>query len=251
MELGIQGKRALVLGGTSGLGAMASQALAAEGVHITLFARDQTKLEAAKRDIEAAGGKADICRGDVTQRDDLERLKAQLVAGGGLDILVLNSPRPPSPMREFLAETDDSRWQEAHTNQLDAMLLVLREITPMMLGKGWGRIVAITSASVKNPMPRHALSTIYRAGLQAALKHLANELAPEGITVNSVAPATIMTPTFGQFHDVTARINAVPLKRAGRPEELGATVAFLASDLAGFLTGQVLQLDGGQSSSLF
>lgn len=251
MDLGIRGKRALVLGGTSGLGAMAARALAAEGAHITLFARDQAKLAAAKAEIDAAGGTADICCGDVTLRDDLHRLRAQLDTGGGLDILVLNSPRPPSPMRDFLAETEDARWQEAHRNQLDAMLLVLREIAPMMLGKGWGRIVAITSASVKNPMPRHALSTIYRAGLQAALKHLANELAVDGITVNSVAPATIMTPTFGQYHDVSARVAAVPLKRAGRPEELGATVAFLASDLAGFLTGQVLQLDGGQSSSLF
>ncbi|HEU0221658.1 MAG TPA: SDR family oxidoreductase [Paracoccaceae bacterium] len=103
---------------------------------------------------------------------------------------------------------------------------------------------------MKQPMPRHAPSSIFRAGVQTALKHLADEVAPDGVTVNAVAPATIITPTFSQLHDIEARVDAVPLKRPGRAEELGGTVAFLASQRAGFLTGQVLQFDGGMTRAL-
>ena len=113
-----------------------------------------------------------------------------------------------------------------------------------------GAIVGITSASVKQPMPRHAISTIFRAGIQAALKHLVDEVAPHGVTVNAVAPATVLTPTFAQFHNLEARVAAVPLGRAGKADELGATVAFLASQQAGFITGQVIQFDGGITRSL-
>jgi 3-oxoacyl-[acyl-carrier protein] reductase len=153
-------------------------------------------------------------------------------------------------MREFLDETDDERWANAYRDQLEGALNVLRAIAPILAERGWGRIVAITSASVKQPMARHAISSIFRAGVHAALKHLSNELAGRGVTVNAVAPATISTPTFASFHDIQARIAAVPLKRAGTPEELGATVAFLASQNAGFITGQTIQLDGGQTASL-
>jgi 3-oxoacyl-[acyl-carrier protein] reductase len=133
---------------------------------------------------------------------------------------------------------------------LHGALLVLRKLTPLVTLSGWGRVVAITSASVKQPMPRHAISTIYRAGVHAALKHLAMEVAAKGVTVNAVAPATVLTPTFSSFHNLESRIQAVPLKRAGTPAELAATVAFLASDLAGFITGQTIQLDGGQTLAL-
>ncbi len=153
-------------------------------------------------------------------------------------------------MRDFLAETEDGRWEQAYQQQLNGALIVLREVTPLLLDKGWGRVVAITSASVKQPMARHAISTIFRAGVQAALKHLANETASRGVTVNAVAPATILTPTFGTYHNVEARVQAVPMKRLGTREEVAATVAFLASRQAGYITGQVIQLDGGMTSGL-
>ena len=123
---------------------------------------------------------------------------------GGVDILIVNTRRPPSPMRDFLDETDDHRWDDAYRKQLYGALSVLRSVTPLLLGKGWGRVVGITSASVKQPMPRHAISTIFRAGIQAALKHLVDEVAPHGVTVNAVAPATVLTPTFAQFHNLEA-----------------------------------------------
>jgi 3-oxoacyl-[acyl-carrier protein] reductase len=251
MDLGIRGRRAIIIGGSAGLGYAAGGALAAEGVDIVLFARGAEALERGAAWLsECFKVRAESVAGNLTDRQDVLRLARHLRDTGGVDIIVVNTPRPPSPMREFLQETEDARWEEAYRNQLQGALNVLRELPPLLVERRWGRIIAITSASVKQPMPRHAISTVFRAGVQAALKHLANEIAASGVTVNAVAPATIITPTFATFHNIQARIEAVPLKRAGRPEELGATVAFLASEQAGFITGQVIQLDGGQTSAL-
>jgi 3-oxoacyl-[acyl-carrier protein] reductase len=252
MNLGITNRRAVVFCASSGLGLAACEALAAEGVTLIMFARGADRLAPeAARLAKQHNVPVMAVAGDMTQRADIIALANGIRATGGADILILNTPRPPSPMRDFLEETDDARWADAHCNQLEGALNVLREIAPILAERGWGRVVAITSASVKQPMARHALSTIYRAGVHAALKHLANELAAKGVTVNVIAPATILTPTFSSFHNLDARIAAVPVKRAGRPEELGALVAFLASEHAGFITGQTIQLDGGQTASLF
>lgn len=251
MELNIGGKRAVVIGGSSGLGYAVCETLAAEGVDLVLFARDPARLAEAREKLQDAHGvQVETVSGEITQEQDIDRL-AQLAGGGkGCQILVLNTPRPPSPMRDFLDENDNQRWEQGYQQQLHGALLVLRKLTPLVTLSGWGRVVGITSASVKQPMPRHAISTIYRAGVHAALKHLAMEVAAKGVTVNAVAPATVMTPTFSNFHNLESRIQAVPLKRAGTPAELAATVAFLASDLAGFITGQTIQLDGGQTLAL-
>jgi 3-oxoacyl-[acyl-carrier protein] reductase len=250
MDLGISGKRAVVTCGSAGLGLACAEALAVEGADIVLMARNAERLEEARRAVRArAEVTVETVVGDMSQRADVERLR-EVAGSGGVDILVLNTPRPPSPMRDFLEEDDDDRWEAAQRDQLDASLLVLRRLAPLIGEGGWGRIVGVTSASVKEPMPRHALSTIFRAGLQAALKHLSHELGPRGVTVNSVAPATVVTPTFSAFHDLERRVAATALKRAGTAEEVAATVAFLASDPAGFITGQTLQLDGGRSVSL-
>jgi 3-oxoacyl-[acyl-carrier protein] reductase len=251
VDLGITGKRAVIIGGSSGLGAACSEALAAEGANIVIFARRRDALERIQDELIARYGvTVDVVTGDLTERADVARLAASLAQGAGADILVLNTPRPPSPMREFLEEVDDDRWSDAYRNQLHGALNVLREITPLLLNRGWGRIIGITSASVKQPMPRHAISSIFRAGVQAALKHLVAEVGPHGVTVNAVAPATIVTPTFAQFHNLEERVLALPLKRAGTAQELGATVAFLASIHAGFITGQLIQVDGGMTASL-
>lgn len=251
MDLGLAGKRALVTGASSGLGLACCEALAAEGADLVLFARGREALEKAQaRLAETHGVSVDIHAGDLTKRDEVAGLVRVLREGRGLDILVLNTPRPPSPMRDFLDETEDERWEEAYRNQLEGALNVLRAVPPVLVERGWGRVIGITSASVKQPMARHAVSTVFRAGVQAALKHLANEVGSRGVTVNAVAPAGIATPTFDQFHDVEARAAAMPVRRLGTPQELGAVVAFLASQHAGFLTGQLIQLDGGLTASL-
>jgi 3-oxoacyl-[acyl-carrier protein] reductase len=251
MDLGIAGKRAVVIGGSQGLGLAVCERLAAEGADLLLFARNHDRLAAAQQQLRERHGVAvDVCAGDITQEADVDRLAAQAEAIGGVQILVLNTPRPPSPMRDFLDEQEQARWDQGYQQQLHGALLVLRKIAPLVAQGGWGRIVGITSASIKQPMPRHAISGIFRAGVQAALKHLSIELAAKGVTVNSVAPATVMTPTFATFHNLEQRIQAVPVKRAGRPEELAATVAFLVSEHAGFITGENIQLDGGQTRSL-
>src|SRR5918993_1697009 len=207
MDLGIEGKRALVIGGTSGLGLASAEALASERVRIAIFARDSERLTevtarlAANYGIEARG-----FAGDITRHDDVKALRDWTKRTGGLDILVLNTPRPPSPMRDFLDENDDDRWEAAYANQLQSALFVLRNLTPLLLNKGWGRVVALTSASVKQPMPRHAVSSVFRAGVHAALKHLVDELGPHGVTVNAVAPATVLTPTFANYHNLEARV---------------------------------------------
>ena len=251
MDLAIAGKRALVFGGSQGLGLAVCERLAAEGVDLVIFARDPDRLTACKNQLQQSHRIAvDVCAGDMTCEADIDRVAMQVEVLGGVQILILNTPRPPSPMRDFLDEQDQARWTQAYQQQLHGALLVLRKITPLITKTGWGRIVAITSASIKQPLPRHAISGIFRAGVQVALKHLAMEVAERGVTVNSVAPATVMTPTFGTFHNVEQRIAAVPLKRAGKPEELAATVAFLASEHAGFITGENIQFDGGQTRSL-
>ena len=252
MDLGISGRRALVIGGSQGLGLAVCERLAAEGVDLLVFARDPDRLASCQQQLRQGHRVVvDTCVGNITCEADIERLAAQVEALGGAQILVLNTPRPPSPMRDFLDEQDQARWDQGYQQQLHGALLVLRKIVPLIVRTGWGRVVAITSASIKQPMPRHAISGVFRAGVQTALKHLSMEVADKGVTVNSVAPATVMTPTFGSFHNVEQRIQAVPIKRAGTPEELAATVAFLASEHAGFITGENIQLDGGQTRSLF
>jgi 3-oxoacyl-[acyl-carrier protein] reductase len=251
MDLGIVGKRAVVIGGSQGLGFSVCERLAAEGVDLVIFARSADKLAQAAKDlVKFPNIKVQTVAGDITKAEDIERLRREVEDAGGMQILILNSPPPPRPMFELLAETDDQRWEDSYQLQLKGSLQILRKLAPLLIGQGWGRIVAITSASIKEPLPNHALSTIYRAGVQAALKHLSMEMAQYNVTVNSVAPAVVVSPTYSGFHNIEDRVSRIPLKRAGKPEELSAAVAFFASVDAGFITGQTLQVDGGVTRAL-
>lgn len=253
MDLGIAGKLAIVTASSAGLGDAVARALAAEGVHLALFARSEDQLRANAAEIEARYRvRALAVAGDMRSRKDVENLVARVTREfGGPDILVLNTGRPPLPTRDVLEETEDERWEEAYRTQLWGSILVARIVVPLLAQRGWGRVIAITSASVKQPMPRHGLSTVFRAGVTGLMKHLANEVAAKGVTVNSVCPASIATDSLGRSYDFSERIKHVPVGRMGRPEELGATVAFLASDRAGFITGASLQVDGGMVASLY
>jgi 3-oxoacyl-[acyl-carrier protein] reductase len=252
MDLGIKGKTAIVTASSGGLGEFAARSLAAEGVNLALFARSADTLRAKAAAMAAQYGVRVLpIAGDMCSAADVTRLVDEVQQQlGGPDILVLNTGRPPVPMREVLDETDDERWRQAYETQLRGAIRVVGKVAPLLVARGWGRIVGITSASVKQPMTKHGLSTVFRAGLTGYLRHLANEIAVSGVTVNTVCPASVGTEAMGKSYDLAVRAQQVPMRRIGRPEELGAMVAFLCSDLAGFTTGAAIQVDGGMVASL-
>lgn len=247
MDLGIAGKTAIVTACSSGLGEAVARALAAEGVNLVMFARSADTLRAKAADIAKQYGVRVLpVVGDMCAAADVDRLINETQhTFGSIDILALNTGRPPVPMREVLDENEEERWRQAYETQLWGAVLVVGKVAPLMVARGWGRIVGITSATVKQPMTRHGLSTVFRAGLTGYLKHLANEIAATGVTVNTVCPASIGTEAMEKSYDLALRTQQVPMRRIGRPEELGAMVAFLASQHAGYTTGAAIQVDGG------
>lgn len=258
MDLGIAGKNALVTASSAGMGKNIAHALAAEGVNVMLFARSADKLAPLAREIEQQHGtRAIAVAGDMQVAADVERLAEALKREfGGPDILVLNTGRAPNPIRAVLKETEEARWHEAYQIQLWGVIQVAKAVVPQMLGKGWGRIIAITSASVKEPMPNHSLSTVFRAGVTAYMKHLANEIGPGGITVNCVSPALIDTSHRAAHAayseaETAERRKLTPLGRMGTQQEVTGVVAFLASRQAGFITGSSIQVEGGMLGSLY
>lgn len=251
MDLGIKGKTALVTASSGGMGRNIAFALAAEGVEVVLFARTADRLQSVADEIrDRHGVRALAVPGDMLVSADVERLGTTLKDIGGPDIVVLVTGRPPNPIRATLEETDQARWDEAYQNQLWGAIHVTSHVVPLMTERRWGRIIAITSASVKQPMPHHCLSTVFRAGVAAYMKHLANEVAPHGITVNCVAPALIDTShrtgtsAYTESQAATRR-KMSPLGRMGTQEELAGVVTFLASMQAGFITGSSIQVEGG------
>lgn len=257
MNLGIQGKVALVTASSTGMGSNIAHALAAEGVNIVLFARSADKLRAVAIEIEKKHGvRALAVPGDMLAQSDIDRLTSTLQKEfNGLDILVLNTARPPNPIRDTIEETDDARWHQAYQTQLWGTIQVAKSVVPLMLERGWGRIIAITSASVKEPMPHHCLSTVFRAGVTAYMKHLSSEIGAKGVTVNCVAPALIDTShrTGGAAYtpaQTEARKKLTPLGRMGKQEEVCGAVSFLASMQAGFITGSTINVEGGMLRAL-
>lgn len=257
MDLGIKGKLALVTASSGGMGRNIAHALAAEGANVVLFARTEEKLRAVAQEIEQKYGvKAIAVAGSMTDRADVERLAAKLKDQGGADIVILVSGRPPNPLRDTLEEREQARWDEAYRSQLWGVIEVVNGVVPQMLDHGWGRIIAVTSASAKQPMAVHALSTVFRAGVTAYMKGLANELGPKGITVNCVAPALIDTSHrtgTSAYSEAQAayRKKLTPLGRMGSQEELCGVIAFLSSMQAGFVTGSTVAVEGGMIGALF
>lgn len=251
MDLGIAGRVAIVTGATGGLGGTAARMLSAEGARVALFARTASRVHAVGAQIEAATGNPVLpVAGDMTREADVARLLATVTAQWGRPtILVCVTGRPPRP-RKVIEETEHARWVEAYQTCLMGAVNVIAAVAPGMVEQGWGRIVSINTASVKQPMHQHGLSTIFRAGLAGYLKHLANETAAQGVTVNVVGPGSIGTETFMTRPDAAARGKTIPVGRLGRPEECAAAAVFFCSQQAGFITGTTLQVDGGMTASL-
>ena len=246
MELGLSGRTAVVCGASSGMGLAIAEALAAEGTNVAMFARRRELLE---REAERIGALA--VRGDLTNPADLKRLVDRTVeAFGGIDILVNNGGGPPrTPALDI---TDESVEAAVELLLLSAIRLT-RLCLPQLERSGRGRVISITSSSVREPIDNLALSNSIRPGLIGWAKTLARELGPKKVTVNSIAPGRIETARLAEVYAGQPRaedLEQIPLRRFGAPGEVASVVCFLASDAAGYVTGTVIPVDGGLTRSL-
>ena len=247
MELGLRGRTAIICGASSGLGLATAEAIAAEGANVAMFARRRDILE---RDADRIGALA--VRGDVTNGADLERLVERTVeAFGGIDIVVWNSGGPPATKA---SEITDLELEAAFELLLQPAVRLVRLALPHLRQSAAGRILFVTSGTVKEPTPQLSLSNALRPGLTGWAKTLARELGPEAITVNCVAPGRIDTPRMTELYGPDGpppqELAQIPLGRLGTPREFGDVVCFLASDRAAYVTGTTVLVDGGSSRGL-
>lgn len=263
MDLRLSGKVGIVAAASRGLGKAIATRLAQEGMKLAICARGEAELKNAAQEIKSAT-QAEVLavRADVTRYDDIKRLISQTVeAFGGVDVLVTNAGGPPPGT--FL-KLDDVAWEQAFQLTLMSAVRLCREAIPHMQKRGGGRIIHITSVSVKQPLENLILSNALRLAVVGLAKSLANELAPYSITVNTVCPGPMATARMEQLIRDGAQRQSIsveearrvwtkdiPLGRIGQPEELADLVAFLASDNARFITGTAIQVDGGLVKGVF
>lgn len=242
MDLGLQGRSAIVLGASQGMGLAIAEALVHEGARVAMFAR---RGEVVEREAARLGALPVV--GDLTQHDDRERLVAATTAAfGGIDILVLNGGGPaPGPATEMTAASVAAAVELLLVPHVHLVSLCL----PSLRASGRGRIVAIESTSVKEPIANLALSNAVRPGVVGWLKTLASEVGPDGVTVNTVAPGRIDTERlralYGADGPSAELLALIPARRVGLPGEIAATVCFLASEQAAYISGAVVPVDGG------
>lgn len=246
MDLGLSGRTAIVCGASSGMGLAIAEALAAEGANVVMFARRRELLEREAQRIGAAA-----VPGDLTGADDIERLVASCVERhGGVDVLVLNGGGPPAGTA--VAVTPEA-LREAVELLFTGHVRLVGACLPHLRAHGRGRIVAVESSSVKEPLPNLALSNAVRPGVVGWLKTLARELGPDGITVNVIAPGRIDTDRLRQVYPdglAPADVEAIALRRMGTPAEVASVACFLASDAAAYLTAAIVPVDGGLTRAL-
>jgi 3-oxoacyl-[acyl-carrier protein] reductase len=236
MDLGLKDRRALVTGASKGLGRACAQALADEGARVFISSRNAAAIEAAGKAVKAAGWAA----ADVSKEGEVESLVDQAVqALGGLDILVANAGGPPPGTFQT---TSVEAWEPAfHLTLMSAVRLVKASL-PALKESGQGRVVFITSISVRQPIPTLVLSNALRAAVTGLAKTLSREVAADGITVNCIAPDAILTD---RLRELNLKVANTPMGRFGDPAEIAAACAFLCSKHAGYITGQTLGVDGG------
>ncbi|GIU94426.1 MAG: oxidoreductase [Gaiellaceae bacterium] len=246
MHIDLRDRTAIVCGASSGIGLGVAESLVEAGANVVLFARRRELLE---REAVRLGGIA--VAGDVRNPADVERLVATAVeAHGGIDVLVNNSGGPP---RMRASELTPERVEDAVALLLLSVVRLTGLCLPYLERCGRGRIVNITSTTVREPIDDLALSNAVRPGVIGWAKSLARELGPKGITVNSIAPGRIDTDRIREVWPdgpSPEDLLAVPLRRLGTPREVGDVVAFLASDRASYITGAVIPVDGGILRSL-
>ncbi|MFZ0213734.1 MAG: SDR family oxidoreductase [Candidatus Acidiferrales bacterium] len=262
MDLGLKGRVAIVAAASKGLGRAAAEELAREGAEVAICARSAANLEKAAESIRKATGREVFHQElNVTQphavRDFVAAVEKRF---GSVDICVTNAGGPPS--KRFLDISIDE-WRAALDLTLLSAVYFAREVLPRMQRRGWGRLLAITSVSVKQPIDNLLLSNSIRAAVTGLMRTLANEFASNGITVNCICPGYTLTERLDELVGVQAknagveretileRLSAqVPTGRVGRPEEFAAMVAFLASERASYINGCSIPVDGGWVKSL-
>ena len=253
MDLGLQGKIAIVNGASQGIGYAIARTFAEEGARVAVSARREPALSDARDRLAAeTGGEVFAIQGDIRRVKDCERIVEETVGRfGGVDILVNNDGAPP--LGSFV-EFDDQAWSRAVDQNLMSVVRCIRFAAPHMKARGTGSIVNITALSAIQPIPGFGLSVATWAGVIGLAKTLSRELAPE-ITINTLAPGLIDTPRLRlvteQSEDAMGDLTReIPLGRLGEPEEVAAVVAFLTSPRGRYVTGATLAVDGGLSRGL-
>lgn len=245
MDLGLQGKRAAVAAGSAGLGLGTAKALVAAGVRVAICGRDEQRLAAAA---ELLGPSCVPLVVDVgTAAGGTAFVEAATDALGGVDILVTNAGGPPAGT---FASTGVDAYPAALELNLLSVVAMCKAAVPAMQAQRWGRVVAITSVSVRQPIPTLILSNTARAGVTGFLKTLAREVAADGVTVNSVQPGIHATDRMIALGRLDPADWGVPAGVVGDPDDFGAVVAFLCSEQARYITGAALPVDGGSNAGL-
>jgi 3-oxoacyl-[acyl-carrier protein] reductase len=250
MDLGLEGKVALVTGASKGLGRAIAAALGAEGARVAVSSRSRERVEATASEISAVafvhdGSDLDAAPGLVAD------VEAQL---GPIDVLVCNTGGPPGgpDALDFTRE----QWEEAYRNLVLGPMALVEAVVPGMRERGWGRVVNVVSAGVREPIPNLMLSNAHRVSMINAFKTIARQVAPDGVTLNSVLPGRIDTDRILELmgsreaaEDFARR--EVPAQRMGTVEEFAAVAVFLCSSRAGYVTGETVVVDGGLTRSVF
>jgi len=256
MDLQLTGKIALIVASSKGLGKAIAKQLAEEGCDVMLTSRSAGQLAVARQHLlPSAKGRVECCPCDITNLDDIQKLVAETRERlGPVDILINNAGGPPGGGFD---QVDDAAWQAAFELNLLSYVRLIREVLPDMKQKG-GRVINVTSSSIKQPIPGLILSNAFRMGILGLAKSLADELAPYNILVNTVAPGRIATDRTNYLDQLKAdkrgvskeqvvaeSLQNIPLKRYGETEEFARVVCFLASGASSYVTGSTLMVDGG------
>jgi len=261
VQLGLEGKVVVVCGASRGIGFAAAELFAAEGAELVIVSRNATALEAAATRLRAAGASVSQVVADLAAADG----PAHVVDGvmrqhGRADVLVTNTG---GPVTGSALGHDWSAWQAASELLLRSAVELTRAFVPGMQERRWGRVVGITSIAVKKPVPSLVLSNSLRAAVTGYFRTLADEVAPDGVTVNTVLPGYTATERLDELAAATVQRVGItreavfdrwraetPAARLGTPQEVAAAIVFLASVHAGFMTGQAICVDGGASRTL-